>query len=154
MRVPMTAFTTSANGIFAALIIAAFAFTGHGITDKFIINLLFYIIITSVLTVTLMKVAYAGESKMLVEDALNRVTNIMNIKPLSETADEKIPKDASVEIDNVEFSYDNNSTRKAIDGISLRIEEGSHIALVGPSGGGKTTLASLIARFYDPEKVL
>lgn len=152
MRVPMTAFTTSANGIFAALIIAAFAFTGHGITDKFIINLLFYIIITSVLTVTLMKVAYAGESKMLVEDALNRVNNIMNIKPLSETADEKMPKDASVEIDNVEFSYDNNSTRKAIDGISLRIEEGSHIALVGPSGGGKTTLASLIARFYDPEK--
>ncbi len=152
MRVPMTAFTTSANGIFAALIIAAYAFTGHGITDKFIINLLFYIIITSVLTVTLMKVAYAGESKMLVEDALNRVNNIMNIKPLSETADEKMPKDASVEIDNVEFSYDNNSSRKAIDGISLRIEEGSHIALVGPSGGGKTTLASLIARFYDPEK--
>lgn len=152
MRVPMTAFTTSANGIFAALIIAAFAFTGHGITDKFIINLLFYVIITSVLTVTLMKVAYAGESKMLVDDALNRVNNIMNIKPLPETADEKMPKDASVEIDNVEFSYDNNSSRKAIDGISLRIEEGSHIALVGPSGGGKTTLASLIARFYDPEK--
>lgn len=99
-----------------------------------------------------MKVAYAGESKMLVDDALNRVNNIMNIKPLSETADEKMPKDASVEIDNVEFSYDNNSSRKAIDGISLRIEEGSHIALVGPSGGGKTTLASLIARFYDPEK--
>lgn len=152
MRVPMTAFTTSANGIFAALIIAAYAFTGHGITDKFIINLLFYIIITSVLTVTLMKVAYAGESKMLVDDALNRVNNIMNIKPLPETADEKMPKDASVEIDNVEFSYDNNSSRKAIDGISLRIEEGSHIALVGPSGGGKTTLASLIARFYDTGK--
>lgn len=152
MRVPMTAFTTSANGIFAALIIAAYAFAGHGITDKFIINLLFYIIITSVLTVTLMKVAYAGESKMLVEDALNRVNNIMNIKPLSETTDEKMPKDASVEIDNVEFSYDNNSSRKAIDGISLKIEAGSHIALVGPSGGGKTTLASLIARFYDPEK--
>lgn len=152
MRVPMTAFTTSANGIFAALIIAAYAFTGHGITDKFIINLLFYVIITSVLTVTLMKVAYAGESKMLVEDALNRVNNIMNIKPLPETADEKTPKDASVEIDNVEFSYDNNSSRKAIDGISLKIEAGSHIALVGPSGGGKTTLASLIARFYDTGK--
>lgn len=152
MRVPMTAFTTSANGIFAALIIAAYAFTGHGITDKFIINLLFYIIITSVLTVTLMKVAYAGESKMLVDDALNRVDNIMNIKPLSETADEKTPKDASVEIDDASFSYDNNSSRKAIDGISLRIEEGSHIALVGPSGGGKTTLASLIARFYDTGK--
>lgn len=152
MRVPMTAFTTSANGIFAALIIAAYAFTGHGITDKFIINLLFYIIITSVLTVTLMKVAYAGESKMLVDDALNRVNNIMNIKPLPETADEKMPKDASVEIDDASFSYDNNSSRKAIDGISLRIEEGSHIALVGPSGGGKTTLASLIARFYDTGK--
>ena len=152
MRVPMTAFTTSANGIFAALIIAAYAFTRHGITDKFIINLLFYIIITSVITVTLMKVAYAGESKMLVDDALNRVNNIMNIKPMSETSDEKTPKDASVEIDNVEFSYDNNSSRKAIDGISLKIEAGSHIALVGPSGGGKTTLGSLIARFYDPEK--
>lgn len=91
---------------------------------------------------------------MLVDDALNRVNNIMNIKPLSETTDEKMPKDASVEIDNVEFSYDNNSSRKAIDGISLRIEEGSHIALVGPSGEARPLLHHLSQDFMTLKKVL
>lgn len=77
MMKPMVCFTTFANGIFAALIIAACLFVGNQITDQFILNLFFYILITSILTTTLMKVAYAGESQMLVEDALNRMDSIM-----------------------------------------------------------------------------
>ena len=148
MMVPMVAFTTSANGIFAALIIAAYVLTGHGVTDKFILNLIFYILITSVLTVTLMKLAYAGESQLMVRDAINRMDGILNMKPLPEPADGQTPKDTSIELDKVVFSYA-DADKNAVDGISLKIAPGEHVAFVGPSGGGKTTLASLIARFWD-----
>ena len=148
MMLPMTLFVTAANGIFAAIIIAAFAFTGGGVTDVFVLNVIFYMLITSVLTVTLMKIAYAGESQMIVDDALNRVRKILEIEPLSDNGKIEKPADSSITLENVAFSYD-NSENNAIDGINLSVKSGGHIALVGPSGGGKTTLASLIARFWD-----
>lgn len=148
MMKPMVCFTTFANGIFAALIIAAYLFAGNQITDQFILNLFFYILITSILTTTLMKVAYAGESQMLVEDALNRMDSIMKVQPLPESKQTQIPSDASIDLENVSFTYQDAST-KAIDNLSMHIKAGEHIALVGPSGGGKTTVASLISRFWD-----
>ena len=148
MMKPMVCFTTFANGIFAALIIAAFLFAGNQITDQFILNLFFYILITSILTTTLMKVAYAGESQMLVEDALNRMDSIMKAQPLPESKQTQIPSDASIDIENISFTYQDAST-KAIDNLSMHIKSGEHVALVGPSGGGKTTVASLISRFWD-----
>ncbi len=151
MLLPMVAFTTAANGIFAALIIAAFKFTSHGVTNDFILNLFFYVLITSVLTVTLMKVAYAGESQMIVDDALNRMYEILGTEPLSESKKNEKPQDPSITLDNVIFAYENSEVN-AIDGINLSVKAGEHIALVGPSGGGKTTLASLIARFWDVKR--
>lgn len=148
MMAPMVAFTTAANGIFAALIIAAFAFTGQGVTDEFVLNLFFYVLITSVLTVTLMKVAYAGESQMIVNDALSRVNEILDTAPLPDSEKDSAPADFSISLENIVFSYGDSGTN-AIDGIDLSVKAGEHIALVGPSGGGKTTLASLIARFWD-----
>lgn len=148
MRIPMTCFVVSCNGIFAALIIAAYKLGGNHITDIFVLNLFFYILITSTLTTTLMKVAYAGESQMLVEDALNRMDNILNVEPLVDNGKNEQPKDASIAIEDVTFAYDENKGN-AIDHISMHIKEGEHVAFVGPSGGGKTTLASLVARFWD-----
>lgn len=148
MMKPMVCFTTFANGIFAALIIAAYLFAGNTITDQFILNLFFYILITSILTTTLMKVAYAGESQMLVEDALNRMDSIMKVQPLPESKQIQVPSDASIDIENISFTYQ-DATTKAIDNLSMHIKAGEHIALVGPSGGGKTTVASLISRFWD-----
>lgn len=148
MLLPMVAFTTAANAIFAVIIISAFLFTSHGVINEFVLNLFFYMIITSVLTVTLMKVAYAGESQMIVEDALNRMYEILETEPLSESEKNQKPVDSSITLNNVTFSYE-NSDSNAIDGINLSIKAGEHIALVGPSGSGKTTLASLIARFWD-----
>lgn len=148
MMLPMVCFTTAANAIFAAIIIAAFVFTGNGVTDEFVLNLFFYVLITSVLTVTLMKVAYAGESQMIVNDALNRVYGILETEPLSESPKNEQPKDSSIELSDVTFAYA-GAKNNAIDGISMSVRSGEHIALVGPSGGGKTTLASLIARFWD-----
>ena len=148
MMLPMVCFTTAANAIFAAIIIAAFVFTENGVTDEFVLNLFFYVLITSVLTVTLMKVAYAGESQMIVNDALNRVYGILETEPLSESQKNEQPKDSSIELSDVTFAYA-GAKNNAIDGISMSVRSGEHIALVGPSGGGKTTLASLIARFWD-----
>lgn len=148
MMLPMIGFTTASNGIFAALIIAAYTLGGNQITTQFALNLIFYILITSTLTTTLMKVAYAGESQMIVEDALNRMDGIFAVSPLPQSDKKSIPKDSSISIENVTFAYD-ESKDNAIDGITMHVKAGEHVALVGPSGGGKTTLASLIARFWD-----
>ena len=148
MMIPMIGFTVFSNGIFAALIIAAYVFGGNTLTDTFGLNLIFYILITSVLTTTLMKVAYAGESQMIVEDALNRMDEVLGQEELPDAAKGKKVKDASVGLKDVTFAYD-DTKQNAIDGVSIEIPAGAHVALVGPSGGGKTTLASLIARFWD-----
>lgn len=148
MMVPMIGFTVFCNGIFAALILAAYVFGGNTITDTFVLNLIFYILITTVLTTTLMKVAYAGESQMMVEDSINRMDEILGQKELPNVTDGEKIRDASVVLKDVTFSYE-DSKANAIDGVSMNIKAGEHIALVGPSGGGKTTLASLIARFWD-----
>ena len=148
MMIPMIGFTVFSNGIFAALIIAAYVFGGNTLTDTFVLNLIFYILITSVLTTTLMKVAYAGESQMIVEDALTRMDEVLGQEELPDAVKGKKVKDASVELKDVTFAYD-ATKQNAIDGVSIEIPAGAHVALVGPSGGGKTTLASLIARFWD-----
>lgn len=148
MMIPMIGFTVFSNGIFAALIIAAYVFGGNTLTDTFVLNLIFYILITSILTTTLMKVAYAGDSQMIVEDALNRMDEVLGQEELPDAAKGKKVKDASVGLKDVTFAYD-DTKQNAIDGVSIEIPAGAHVALVGPSGGGKTTLASLIARFWD-----
>lgn len=148
MLKPMVGFTTAANGVFAALIVAAYLLTGNGVTDVFVLNLIFYILITSILTVTLMKLAYAGEAQMMVEDSLKRMDDIFSVEPLKQSTDVMIPQDATISLEHVSFAYDEEKGN-VLEDISLDIKAGEHIAFVGPSGGGKTTLASLIARFWD-----
>ena len=148
MMIPMIGFTVFSNGIFAALIIAAYILGGNTVTDTFVLNLIFYILITSVLTTTLMKVASAGESQMVVEDALNRMDEILDQEQLPNVTEGAAIQDASIKLQDVTFAYD-EAKENAIDGITIDIKAGDHVAFVGPSGGGKTTLASLIARFWD-----
>ncbi len=148
MRKPMLGFTTAVNSTFAFIIIAAYLLGGKKITADFGLNLFFYIIITPILTTTLMKLAYAGEAQLQVKDALMRMSQLMDRQPLPETANGQIPKDSSISLENVVFAYE-GASRNAADHISLHVKPGEHIAFVGPSGGGKTTLASLIARFWD-----
>ncbi len=145
---PMIGFTTAINSIFAFLILAAFIFSGKGITDTVILDILFYVIITPIITVTLTKMAYAGEAQMAVWDALARIGELLEKQPLKEPEVPQQPKDGSIEFDHVKFTYE-GATKNAIDGISLKVKQGEHVAFVGPSGGGKTTLAALIARFFD-----
>lgn len=145
LRIPMVAYTTIINAVFTILIAAAFFFTA---SNTFLLNLLFYIIITPIITVTLNKIMFSSENKMIVADALARVDGIMDRRPLEESGREEHPKDHSIIFERVSFRYE-DAAKDALHQINLKIGEGEHVAFVGPSGGGKTTMASLIARFFD-----
>ena len=145
LRMPMVLYTTIINAVFSVLIATAFFFTA---SDAYLLNLLFYIIITPIITVTLNKIMFASENQMIVSDALERIDGILDRQPLPETKDGRAMKDSSVTFENVSFRYE-NASKDALHQISLQIKDGEHMAFVGPSGGGKTTLASLAARFFD-----
>lgn len=148
LRLPMMCYTTLVNGIFAVLIAAALVMTSGGVTNEFLLNLMYYIIITPIITLTLTKIMYASENKLIVADAMSRIDRLMEMEPLPETDHPKHPKDNSVELSGVSFRY-KDARRNALENISLAIRPGEHVAFVGPSGGGKTTLASIVARFWD-----
>ncbi len=145
LRMPMVLYTTIINAVFSVLIATAFFFTA---SDAYLLNLLFYIIITPIITVTLNKIMFASENQMIVADALERIDGILDCQPLPETKDGRAVEDSSVTFENVSFRYE-NASKDALHQISLQIKDGEHVAFVGPSGGGKTTLASLAARFFD-----
>lgn len=151
LRKSMMGFMTGINAIFVALVFAGFIFARDGVTSDLILNMMYYIIITPLLTVTLTKIAYAGEQEMQVIDSIKRIDGILNIRPLSETDQEKQPKDYSVELKNIRYRYP-DAEKDAVHGLSLSIPSGQHVAFVGPSGGGKTTTAALIARFFDVQE--
>lgn len=148
LRKPMVGFMTCINAIFLFIVIAAYAITRDGIVASDILNVMYYIIVTPLITVALTKVAYSGEAEMTLIDALKRVDSIMEIEPLKEASSEREPADNSLELRNVSYRY-KDASRDAVNDLSLRIGAGEHIALVGPSGSGKTTLAELMVRFFD-----
>ena len=151
LRIPMMGLTTAINSVFAILIAATFWLGGvksESADGTFLLNLMFYIIITPIITVTMTKMMYAGENVMIVEDALNRIDGLLEKKPLPQSVNPAKPQDASISFQNVSYRYD-GAADDAIHNISLDIKSGEHIAFVGPSGGGKSTLAKLIARFAD-----
>lgn len=151
LRKSMMGFMIGINAIFVALVFAGFIFARDGVNSDLILNMMYYIIITPLLTVTLTKIAYAGEQEMQVIDSIKRIDGILNIRPLSETDQEKQPKDYSVELKNIRYRYP-DAEKDAVHGLSLSIPSGQHVAFVGPSGGGKTTTAALIARFFDVQE--
>ena len=149
LRTPMMLYTAAINGVFATLIAGGLLFTQNGVTTEFLLDLIFYIIITPIISVTLTRIMFQSENAMIVNDALQRIDSVLNLKPLEEAKHPKHPKDASVELQNIRFSYDGET--EVLKGISLTIPQGQTVAFVGPSGGGKTTLANLISRFFDPQ---
>lgn len=149
LRTPMMLYTAAINSVFAFLIAAGLLFTQNGMTNDFLLNLMFYIIITPVISVTLTKIMYQSENAMIVEDAMKRIDSVLHIQPLAEVSVLKHPENSSVELQDVSYSYDGK--KNAIENISFRIDPCQTVAFVGPSGGGKTTLASVIPRFFDPQ---
>lgn len=163
LRSPMMFYTTAVNGAFAFLIAGGIIFSRGGVTDELLLNLIFYIVITPVIGTTLTKIMFMSEDAMIVNDALSRIDEVMNEKPLPESTEKSVPSDNSIVFEHVSYSYGENETDKnsspgrggrknALNDVSLSIAPGQKAALVGPSGGGKTTLAKMIARFFDPRE--
>lgn len=147
LRIPMMLYTAAINSVFVFLIAAALIFTKNGVTNEFLLNLIFYIIITPIISLTLTKMMYQSENAMIVADALQRVDTILDAEQLPEAVNGKKPADSSIEFRNVSYSYD--GVKNAVENVSLNIHSGSTVAFVGPSGSGKSTMANLISRFFD-----
>ena len=149
LRRPMTLYTTLVNASFAVLIALTLIVVKKGTySPEYLLNLLYYIIVTPAIAVTLNRIMFASENEMIVAEALDKTGRILSIDPLAETSDAQLPEDNEIRLKGVRFRYP-EAGRFAVDGISLEIQPGQKIAFVGPSGGGKTTTASLIARFFD-----
>lgn len=149
LRGPTMLYTLAINSVFAFLIVGAFWFSHGTVTPELLLDVLFYIIITPVITLTMTSLMYMSENNMIVADAIDRVDSVLDLSELSTSKNVQHPADGSVELENVSFSYD--GSKNAVDNVSLKIAEGQTVAFVGPSGGGKSTLASIIARFFDPQ---
>lgn len=149
LRWPMTLYTLAVNSVFVFLIAGGFLFSHGGADNGILLNLLFYIIITPVISLTLTKLMFMSENAMIVQDAITRIDSVLQSPPLSQPNAPQHPKDSSVTLDHVTFSYD--GAKNALEDVSLSIGAGQTAAFVGPSGGGKSTLAALVARFFDPQ---
>ena len=148
LRWPMTLYTLVVNSVFVFLIAGGFLFSHGGADNGILLNLLFYII-TPVISLTLTKLMFMSENGMIVQDAITRIDSVLQSPPLSQPSAPQHPKDSSVTLDYVTFSYD--GAKNALEDVSLSIGAGQTAAFVGPSGGGKSTLAALGARFFDPQ---
>ena len=149
LRPSMTLYTTLVNASFAVLIAFTLVMANRNSLDgEFLLNLIYYIIVTPSMAVTLNRIMFATENEMIVAEALEKTGRIFAIDPLKDPDEAKLPDENELELKNVRFRYP-EAVNFAVDGISLDIKPGQKIALVGPSGGGKTTTASLMARFFD-----
>lgn len=149
-HIPMTAFTVSINGFFALLIPAGILLAGSVVDVKFFANFMFYIIFTPICAVMMMKIMTVSQDWMLASCALDSIEAILNECPLVDPINPQKPKNHSIEFEGVYFDYENvDGDEHILNDVNLKINENETVALVGPSGGGKTTIASLIPRFWD-----
>ncbi len=151
-QVPQSINLTATEGAFifmvpVAVLIAPGALRS-GDFAGFITNFAFYAVFSAIVSTALARIMFAASGMMLASTALGRIAHIMNAPVLEVTDAPKVPKDNSIEFKEVSFTYD-GADIPAIDHVSFKAEPGQTVALVGPSGGGKTTAASLIPRFWD-----
>ena len=111
LRWPMTLYTLAVNSVFVFLIAGGFLFSHGGADNGILLNLLFYIIITPVISLTLTKLMFMSENGMIVQDAITRIDSVLQSPPLSQPNAPQHPKDSSVTLDHVTFSYDGAKMR-------------------------------------------
>ena len=151
-RVPQSVNLTATEGVFiflvpVVLLIAPAALTA-GSFSKFITNFAFYAVFSAIISTALARIMFASAGLMLAKTALARIDTVMNAPALQIAKHPKMPKDNGVAFKDVTFTYDGTDV-PALEHVSFKALPGQTVALVGPSGGGKTTAASLIPRFWD-----
>lgn len=154
-RVPQSINLTFTEGAFIFLVpIAIFLIPGalhNGNFSDFITNFVFYAVFSAIISTSLAKIMFASSGIMLASTALSRIDLVMKAPTLEKCVNPKEPEDNSVVFKDVSFTYEGSSI-PALSHISFKVEPGQTVALVGPSGGGKTTAASLIPRFWDVDE--
>ena len=149
-RTGQTGFLTCINGAFFLLIPAALLLASHGDGWAVLADFIFYVLFAPACGGMLNRIMYASESVMEADEAMMKLDEIMGKQPLPAAAAPKVPQGNRVVFDHVTFRYP-DTDRPALDDVSFAVEEGTVAALVGPSGGGKSTAAALIPRFWDAE---
>lgn len=151
-RIPLTGFTVTLNSTYVLLIPAAMfilsGVSGRMAYENVVLDFLFYSLFTPICATMMNRIMFASEQLMAAKSAVSRVDEILQEKPLKEPEHPMIPADASIVFSDVSFSYP-GAKEKALDHISFEVPAGKTVALVGASGSGKSTAASLIPRFYD-----
>ena len=150
-RTGQTCFLTAINGGFALLIPAALLLASGGDVRLVLVNFLFYALFAPACGQMINRIMYMSEAVMEADEAVGRLDEVLNREPMPETAAPKRPQSAAVIFDHVTFTYPGGG-RPALDDVSFAVRPGQVVALVGPSGGGKTTAASLIPRFWDVDR--
>ena len=149
-RVGQTCFLTFINGAFALLIPAALLLSSSGDIRTVLVNFIFYALFAPACGQMINRIMYMSEAVMEADEAVGRLDEILGQKPMEESNVQKRPVNANISFDHVTFTYP-GADRPALDNVSFSVRSGQVTALVGPSGGGKTTAASLIPRFWDTD---
>ena len=146
----MPAFTTIINNIYLVLIPVGI-FIGSNTTDfkNFLMTFIFYLLFVPAVAGVLNKIMYVSESFMQINGNVARMDEIFNIPVLPETKNPKKPENDNIVFDKVSFSYTGKENDWAIQNVNFEAKQGQITAIVGPSGGGKSTIANLISRFWD-----
>lgn len=151
-RVPQSVNLTFTEGAFILLIPAALFLAPGALASGnfagFVTDFAFYAVFSAIISTALAKIMFASSGMMLAGTALGRIEQVMCAPELEAPAHPQTPCGNQVEFKDVSFTYDGAQT-PALSHVSFKAEPGQTVALVGPSGGGKTTAASLIPRFWD-----
>ena len=151
-KLPQAVNLTATEGAFVFLVPVALllapAALSAGTFAGFVTNFAFYAVFSAIISTALARIMFAASGMMLAKTALGRIDQVMSAPTLKITDHPQLPRDNSIEFDDVSFTYD-GSELPALDHVSFTVRPGQTVALVGPSGGGKTTAASLIPRFWD-----
>ena len=148
-RTPMSFYTAIMQSAAFFLVPMAIILVGKGDNVPLVIaDFIFYLLISPIFTMLLMKSMHFQQNAMIAEQAIDRLEELLSYPAMKYSDNPKSVSGFSLEFRDVVFSYE-GAEKRAIDGISFKMNEGERIALVGPSGSGKTTLARLAARFWD-----
>ncbi|AKB29454.1 ABC transporter ATP-binding protein [Methanosarcina siciliae T4/M] len=151
-RKPMSFYTIIMQSAAFFLIPVAIFLIGRGENLPLVLaDFVFYILISPIFTMLLMKSMYFQQNTLIAEQAIDRLDNLLAYPGMSHSENTKNIQNHSLEFRNVAFSYE-GSDKRAVDKISFKLNEGETVALVGPSGGGKTTISRLAARFWDADE--